>query len=170
MLWRDPGATAILVDLPNSDKSNHPLAGHCAPTKLGLFRNSRSRRVASRCLVSCATDEPVVRHSRWHGVRRAARPQGNRNRCWSSLARGWSKGAARGQGMGGESSDAWRGVLDDLISREPPRPSESLTPTRRCVSETTFAGQNPAGICRHQSNLCTINVPLHDKHVFDTHI
>jgi len=25
------------------------------------------------------TDEPVVRHSRWHGVRRAARPQGNRN-------------------------------------------------------------------------------------------
>jgi hypothetical protein len=28
------------------------------------------------------------------------------------------------------SSDAWRSVLDDLISREPPRPSESLTPTR----------------------------------------
>src|ERR1043166_5946941 len=22
----------------------------------------------------------------------------------------------------------------------------------------------------HQSNLCTINVPLHDKHLFDTHI
>jgi hypothetical protein len=43
MLGRNPGATAILVDLPNSDKSNHPLAGHCSPTKLGLFRNSRSR-------------------------------------------------------------------------------------------------------------------------------
>ena len=23
MLWRNPGATAILIDLPNSDKSNH---------------------------------------------------------------------------------------------------------------------------------------------------
>ena len=31
-------------------------------------------------------------------------------------------------------------------------------------------GAKPAGIWRHQSNLCTINVPLHDKHVFDTHI
>jgi hypothetical protein len=42
--------------------------------------------------------------------------------------------------------------------------------TRRCVSETTFAVQNPAGICRHQSNLCTIKVPLHDEHAFDTHL
>jgi hypothetical protein len=63
-----------------------------------------------------------------------------------------------------------RSVLDDLISREPPRPSEALTPTRRCVSETTFAVQNPAGICRHQSNLCATNVPLHDEHAFDTHV
>jgi hypothetical protein len=23
---------------------------------------------------------------------------------------------------------------------------------------------------RHQSNLCTINVPLHDEHAFDTHV
>jgi hypothetical protein len=37
-------------------------------------------------------------------------------------------------------------------------------PTRRCLSETTLAVQNPAGAGRHQA------VPLHDKHVFDMHV
>jgi hypothetical protein len=35
MLWRNPGATAILVDLPNSDKSNYPL-GPLFPDQIGF--------------------------------------------------------------------------------------------------------------------------------------
>jgi hypothetical protein len=77
---------------------------------------------------------------------------------------------ARGQGMGGESSDDWRSVLDDLIGREPPQPSASLTPHPTMRVRDYIRGANSAGSGRQQSYRCTINVPLHDKHVFDTHV
>jgi len=33
-----------------------------------------------------------------------------------------------------------------------------------------LAVQNPAGSGRHQLHRCTINTPLHNKHVFDTYV
>jgi putative transposase len=52
-------------------------------------------------------------YSRWHGGRRAARPQGNRN---LAAGRPWradgQKVLLAVKAMGGESSDAWRSVLD----------------------------------------------------------
>ena len=70
--------------------------------------------------------------------------------------------------MGGESSDAGRSVLDDLIGRGalPPRLSGSLTPNSttpvnsRCKIPPAAGGDRPYR--------CT--VPLHDKDVFDTHV
>jgi hypothetical protein len=67
---------------------------------------------------------------------------------------------ARRQGMGGESSDDWRSVLDDLIGREPPQPSASLTPHPTMRVRDYIRGANPAGSGRQQSYRCTINMYL----------
>src|SRR5947207_866932 len=62
--------------------------------------------------------------------------------------------------MGGESSDAWRSVLDDLIVRQPPQPSASLTPHPTMRVRDYIRGANPAGSGREQSYRCTINMYL----------
>jgi hypothetical protein len=62
--------------------------------------------------------------------------------------------------MGGESSDDWRSVLDDLIGREPPQPSASLTPHPTMRVRDYIRGANPAGSGRQQSYRCTINMYL----------
>jgi hypothetical protein len=62
--------------------------------------------------------------------------------------------------MGGESSDDWRSVLDDLIGREPPQPSASLTPYPTMRVRDYIRGANPAGSGRQQSYRCTINMYL----------
>src|SRR5215831_19516483 len=99
------------------------------------------------------TDEPVVRHSRWH---------------WLSLSCAWSKGAAAVKAWAGRAT----AFLDDLIGRELPQPSGSLTPqTRRMPVRDLICGAKlrlaAAAIRPYR---CTINVPLHDKHAFDTHV
>ena len=63
-----------------------------------------------------------------------------------------------------ETSSAAKVALRDRIERVWPPTDMELPHCPDNCDQTTFAVQNPAGICRHQSNLCTINVPLHDKH------
>ena len=72
--------------------------------------------------------------------------------------------------MAGRNQFGTKVALRDRIERVWPPTDMELPHCPDNCDQTTFAVQNPAGICRHQSNLCTINVPLHDKHVFDTHI
>jgi len=72
--------------------------------------------------------------------------------------------------MGGESSDAWRSVLDNLIGR-----GALPSPTFR------IADPQPDDACQRPHSWCKIppaaaggpyrcTVPLHDKDVFDTHV
>ncbi len=70
------------------------------------------RQQRGKCAVRSA-------HSRRHGGGRAARPQSDRNLAAGRHRRAhrWPEGAARGQSMGGQRSEAWRSVLDDLIGR-----------------------------------------------------
>jgi cytochrome c oxidase subunit 2 len=72
--------------------------------------------------------------------------------------------------MAGRNQFGTKEPLRDRIERVWPPTDTELPHCPDNCDQTTFAVQNPAGICRHQSNLCTINGPLHDKHVFGTHI
>jgi hypothetical protein len=107
-------------------------------------------------------DEPVVRLI----LDGTARPQGNRNlaagRPWR--ARGWSEGLLAVKAMGGESSDAWRSVLDDLIGRGLCRPHFPDRCPARWPVRDRIRGAKLGRQRRHQA------VPLHDKHVFDMHV
>jgi hypothetical protein len=65
--------------------------------------------------------------------------------------------------MGGENSDAWRSVLDDLIGRGLCRPDlpDHCPQTRRYLSETTFAVQKPPpAAAAIRPYRCTINMYL----------
>jgi hypothetical protein len=58
-------------------------------------------------------------------------------------------------------------VLDDLISREPPAPRIADPPP----DDAHIRGAKlRLAVAAIRPYLCTINVPLHDKHVFDTHV
>ena len=78
--------------------------------------------------------------------------------------RGWSEGLHAVKATGGESSDAWRSVLDDLIGRGLCRPHFPDRCPTRCPVRDRNRGAKPRRQRRHQA------VPLHDKHVFDMHV
>ncbi len=103
-------------------------------------------------------DEPVVRLI----LDGTARPQGNRNlaagRPWR--ARGWSEGLHAVKATGGESSDAWRSVLDDLIGRGLCRPHfPDRCPTRWPIRDRN-RGAKPAASAGIRPYRCTINMYL----------
>jgi hypothetical protein len=61
---------------------------------------------------------------------------------------------------GGESNDAWRSVLDDLIGRGLCRTTFRIAASPDVLSETAIAVQNPAVSAGIRPYRCTINMYL----------